>query len=228
MIKTEIQRLMQIRENIINLGNFVIEKNEKIFEALKNKNISAVGDIKQQPKRNIQKNADLLDNEVVAALSLFCPEARDLRELISYLKISNEIVRVCSNSRSFINDFSDPFSIGLKHKKILEYVIPMQKNSLSALKGAIDMISLKKEEEVKNAFHSVYTEELKTDKLYQELTKEVIGLAGKDEEKSLEYYEVLNAVRRIEKVADRALSIASLVYYAKLGGEISQDININI
>jgi phosphate transport system protein len=227
MLKTEINRVLQIREKVINLGNFVIEKNEKILDALESKKIASVGDIKQQPKRNVQKNADILDNEIVTALSLYCPEARDLRELISYLKISNEFVRVHSNSRSFINDFSTAFNSGLKEKKILEYVIPMQKTSLSALKRAIDMIGLDNDNEVKKAFNSVYADEEKTDKLYQVLTKEIMGLINKDESKSIEYYEVLHTVRRIEKVADRALSIASLVYYAKLGGEISQEIEVD-
>ena len=56
---------------------------------------------------------------------------------------------------------------------------------------------------------------------------DMIKLSSKNAEFTLDYLKILKSIRRIEKVADRALSIASLVYYAKLGGEISQSIDVS-
>ncbi|MFK5986084.1 MAG: PhoU domain-containing protein [Pseudomonadota bacterium] len=227
MLKTEVEKLKKIREVVINLGSFVTEKNEIILSALETRDVSFIQNIKLQPKRNLQASTNNLDNQIVTALSLYTPEAHDLRELVSYLKISNEIMRVCSNSRSFIKTFIDAFRVDLELSKIYDQLIPMQTLTVAALTGAIDMISLHTEQEVKNTFEKIYLDENKTDKIYQKIEKEIIALTTQQPELSLEYLEVLSAVRRIEKIADRALSIASLVYYAKIGGEISQEIEIN-
>ena len=37
-----------------------------------------------------------------------------------------------------------------------------------------------------------------------------------------EYFDILSALRRLEKIADRAVSIANLLQFAQVGGDIVQ------
>jgi len=39
---------------------------------------------------------------------------------------------------------------------------------------------------------------------------------------SKEYFDTLSALRRLEKIADRAVSIANLLQFAQIGGDIVQ------
>lgn len=51
--------------------------------------------------KNVEAQANAIDNEIVVTLTLFGPEARDLRKMIAYLKITNEVVKIAENVRSF-------------------------------------------------------------------------------------------------------------------------------
>lgn len=227
MLKTEIKKLHDVREKVLSLGRDVVEVNQLILHYLEGADIDELSGVQQESRRSMQKRADEIDNDVVTILSLYCPEARDLRELISYLKISNEIIRAYTNSCSFIKSFAGAFSSDLKEQKILDYVIPMQQNTVSALSSALAMIKMESEDEIKKTFSQVYVEENQTDKLYELSEADMIKLSHKNTAFTLDYLEILKSIRRIEKVADRALSLASLVYYAKLGGGISQDIEVS-
>ena len=210
----------------MDLGYDVVSINQVILQYLEGEDVDELNNVEQDSKHSMQKRADEIDNDVVTILSLYCPEAKDLRELISYLKISNEIIRAYTNTCSFIKDFAGAFNSDLKKQKILNYVIPMQKNTVSALTGALAMIEMDSEKEIKKTFSQVYVEESQTDKLYELSEADMIKLSHANTDNTMEYLDILKSIRRIEKVADRALSLASLVYYAKLGGGISQDINI--
>lgn len=227
MLKTEIKKIHDVREKVIALGNDVIALNKLILEYLEGQDVIKLENIEKEKKRSMQEKADVIDNDVVSIISLYCPEARDLRELISYLKISTEIVRAYTNTCSFIKGFASAFNSDMKQQKILKYVIPMQQNTISALTGALEMIKMSSEDEVKRKFNQVYLEENQTDTLYELSEADMIKLSTKNTDFTLEYLEILKSIRRIEKVADRALSLASLIYYAKLGGAISQSIDVS-
>lgn len=222
MLKTEIKRLKTVHDKIFDLGHDVLELNRTIYEALIDNNIAAIKSLETNKSKKIQKKADDIDNEVVSIISLYAPNAHDLRELIAFLKISNELVRVYTNTFSFIKIFPGAFSDDLNQKKIMKFVVPMQEKNLSSLEYAISMVDMEDPEAIEKAFKFVYTEENQTDQLYQLVEKEIMKLTNKNIELSIEYLEVLSAIRRIEKIADRALSVAYLMYYAKIGGDISR------
>lgn len=51
--------------------------------------------------KNAESQANAIDNEIVVTLALFGPEAKDLRKMVAYLKITNEVVKIAENVRSF-------------------------------------------------------------------------------------------------------------------------------
>ncbi len=224
MLEIEEKRLFQLKKNIIKLGNEIIQLNELIYEHLSHDDISSLVQIKTKEKSEIEAMADAIDNEAISILSLYSPSAKDLRKLIAFLKISGELVRVYSNSISFIQKFYLPFQANLKKKKILKHVLPMQRMAVDALRTSIEMLSMDQEENIKQAYSKVYMEENQTDELFQLAEKNIMKLSSSNIELTLDYLTVLSAIRRVERVSDRALSIASILYYAKLGGELRQDL----
>jgi phosphate transport system protein len=170
----------------------------------------------------LEKTSNKIDNMIVTTLALHAPEAKDLRVLVSYLKITNEIVRASTNTRSFIKSFSRIVDCEIDLDKINEYGIPLHKSAILAIKTALKIIQIQNENETEDYFHKVVVEESKTDDLYSMIEKNILKMITKNKELSKDYFEVLSSLRRLEKVADRAASIANLLLYAHLGGEIHQ------
>ena len=103
MLQTFKANLDDIRQKITRIGEDLVKSNELILLALEN-----CDEVKFNEARNYIKNitskTDEIDNAVIKVLALYTPEARDLRQVVAYFKITNELSRACSNTRSFIRD----------------------------------------------------------------------------------------------------------------------------
>jgi phosphate transport system protein len=221
MLKTYEEKLNNIKDEISQLGQEVVDALELSLKALKNKDIASLKDIDLSSKKlNIKSNE--IDNIIVTTLALYSPEAKDLRQLVSYLKISNELVRAGSNVRDFIKMFRKAYSDDLNTSTILEYAIPLQSSALLSLQTTLSMIEETSVKHIEEKYHRVIVEESKTDDLYSMIEKNILKLISKNLDLSKEYFDILSALRRLEKTADRAVSIANLLQFAQVGGEMVQ------
>jgi len=108
---------------------------------------------------------------------------------------------------------------------ILEYAVPLQKTSVTALSNALALLNTYDKKEVNHLYKIVVVEEGKNDDLYRIIEKGLLKKTNNELHLSNEYQNIMSALRRLEKIADRALSIASLMHYAKIGGEIGGEIS---
>ncbi len=142
--------------------------------------------------------------------------------MVSYLKITNELVRAGTNSKIFIKTFRKSFSDELDETTILEYAIPLQKAAASALEITLSMLDETNEKLIEESFNKILVEESKTDDLYAMVEKNILKLISKNQELSRDYFNLLSSLRKLEKCADRATSIANLIVFAYIGGELEQ------
>ena len=163
-----------------------------------------------------------IDNMIVATLALYSPEAKDLRQLVSFLKITNELVRTGSNVKDFAKKFKKSYSDDLNTSIILEYTVPLLKSALLSLQTSISIIDEIDSKHIEEKYHRVIVEESKTDDLYLMIEKNILKLITKNLDLSKEYFDILSSLRRLEKIADRAVSIANLLQFAQVGGDIIQ------
>ncbi|CAI8210272.1 MAG: Uncharacterised protein [Arcobacter lacus] len=208
-----------IIEEIIEIGEATLNALEQSYEAISKDELSNLSKIKLSIKK-IEEKTNNIDNDVVKLLALYSPEAKDLRELISYLKITNELGRAAYNIKTFCKLFKKSFSDDLNTKTILEYTLPLHKSAHLALKTSLSMLDDSDEESVRNKYHKVYIEVSKTDDLYSMIEKNILKLMTKNHELAKEYFEVLTAIRKLDKITDRASSLASLSKFAEIGGEL--------
>jgi len=206
--------LDEIKAKILSIGEGLFEANVLINEAIKTcdseKFTQAKGKIK-----NIGSKADEIDNNIIKVLALYTPEARDLRQVIAYLKITNELSRACSNTRSFVRGFTDVCT-DVDVATINEYAVPMQTSTVKAIRLTLNMIECSDVEEIQELYNEVLIEESKTDDLYEMVERNLSQLAdGQSFEK---FHKMLRALRKSGKIASRAISIANLLVYAKVGG----------
>lgn len=221
MLKTYEEKIKTIKNEIRQIGEIVLKANKTSLKALKDNDINLLKDIDLSLKKLVSKSNEI-DNLIVTTLALYSPEAKDLRHMVSYLKITNELVRAGTNSKIFIKTFRKSFSEELDETTILEYAIPLQKAAASALEITLSMLDETDEKLIEESFNKVLVEESKTDDLYAMVEKNILKLISKNQELSKDYFNLLSSLRKLEKCADRATSIANLIVFAHIGGELEQ------
>jgi len=205
-----------IKLKITDIGNGLLEANTLILSALTDCDPQKFSDAKSHIK-NIGSKTDEIDNAIIKVLALYTPEAKDLRQVIAYLKTTNELSRACSNTRSFIRGFMGVCK-EVDGVTITEYAVPMQTATIAAVKNTINMINCDDDDEIQELYNDVLIEENKTDDLY-EMVERKLSLQADDDEKSFEkFHRMLRALRKSGKIASRSISMANLLVYAKIGG----------
>ena len=221
MLKTYESKLISVKSEIQKIGVEVVEALEICLTALENKKIEDLKNVELTEKKLLLKSSEI-DNLIVTTLALYSPEAKDLRQLVSFLKITNELVRTGSNVKAFAKMFKKSFSDDLNTSMILEYSIQLLKSALLSLQTTISIIDETDAKHVEEKYHRVVVEESKTDDLYLMIEKNILKLITQKLDLSKEYFDILSALRRLEKIADRAVSIANLLQFAHVGGDIVQ------
>lgn len=221
MLRPYEEKIETIKEEIISIANVVVNANKHSVTALKDNNMDAFKDITLSTKKIANKSNEI-DNLIVKTLALYSPEAKDLRQMVAFLKITNELVRAASNTKTFLKGFKRSFSDELNANAILEYIIPLQKASTTALSLTVEMLKDTNEANIEDCYNKVIVEESKTDDLYSMVEKNILKLIHKNLELSKDYFDLLSAFRKLDKTADRAASIANLIHFAHFGGEIEQ------
>jgi len=207
--------LDDIKLKITNIGNGLLEANVLILAALSDCDGKKFAEAKGHIK-NVGAKADEIDNAIIKVLALYTPEARDLRQVIAYLKITNELSRACSNTRSFIRGFTDVCG-DVDGVTITEYAVPMQTSTVAAIKSTISMINCDDVDEIQEIYNDVLIEENKTDDLY-EMVERNLSLQADDAKSFEKFHKMLRALRKSGKIASRSISMANLLVYAKVGG----------
>ncbi|APW64526.1 PhoU family transcriptional regulator [Poseidonibacter parvus] len=221
MLKTYEEKRNNIKDEVLLIGNSVVEALETSLKTLKSDDVSALKEIDLSVKKLSNKSNEI-DNLIVTALALYSPEAKDLREMVSFLKITNELIRAASNVKGFIKIFRKAYSDDLNTSTILEFTIPLHKSALLSLRTAMSMIEETNDNHTEEKYGRVMVEDSKADDLYAMVEKNILKLITKNLELSKEYFDVLSSLRRLARTSDRASSIASLALFAQVGGDITQ------
>ena len=204
-------KLKEIDEMMASLGEKIIKANEVILEGLINGDYSKFEKTKESLS-GIKDEARSIDKNIITTLALFAPEAKDLKNVVSYLKITNEYIRAASNTKSFLKNFPIKTDGELHLNSMMANITALQKASVMALKYAVSMLSQEDKDIVKDLCVKVNMEESKADDIYSLIEKDLFVEMLSAQELSQEYFQTLSLIRKIEKIADRASSIANLYY----------------
>jgi len=213
------EKLVTIKEKITDIGNGLVYANELLLEAIQTCDEKKFNEAKAQIK-NISSKSDDIDNNIIKVLALYAPEARDLRQVIAYLKITSELSRACSNTRSFIRGFTDVCK-DVDVETINEYTVPMQTSTVKAIKLSVSMINIEDEDEdeIREIYNEVLIEENKAEDLYEMVERDLM-LKANNSQNFEKFHKMLRALRKSSKIASRSISIANLLVYAKVGGNL--------
>ncbi len=219
MLPKNKEKLQSINQTLVNLSDDVINIHKEILDAFKKKDVNALTSLKKIMKE-IPDRANDIDNEVVKALALFEPEAKDLRTIVAVLKITNELNRILVDGKKYVRGMKNQIGNSeFDFNHLDNYIIQLHLAAINSISYATEALS-KDGEEFDELYRKVMIEESKSDDLLSLIEKEILTKLSKGTEFLIEYINILSSVRRLERAADHAVNMAKLMYFSKKGGKI--------
>jgi len=213
------EQLKELHVHLKTLGDSIIsaaDETENGVNTLTCKNFESAKEI----LKNTETNANEIDQNILRIFALFEPEAVELRELVAYLKITSELVRLSDNIKSFSKRMKNHINSEVDFSALQEYSNHLAKSAFSSIGFAIESLHVKDKEDITDLYRKVCVEESKTDDLYSILEKDIMADLCKDIENSAQSIEILSTMRKLERMADRSVNITKLMLFARKGGEI--------
>ena len=212
-------KLNEIREMISLMLSQIIQSSEETLKAFE-KNDAMLYESSRTYIKNIQVDANKIDNEIIKTFALFGPEADELRLLVAYLKMTNEIDRIGDGLKKYSKRLYE-HSKGKCDMNVLSHaIIQLHKTTISALQYIAECLKDINDCDAEDVYRKVMVEESKNDDLFSLMEKELLTLIIEANEVAVEYVKVLGTLRKLERIADRSVNIASLMLYAQKGGEL--------
>jgi len=214
------EKLDQINQMMRELAGMILKGEELCFEGFKERDMQKL-DVARDTVKGCRSLANEIDNEVIKTLALYGPEATQLREMVGYLKITNELVNSASNIRSYVKHNKALIASGFELDELESSFIPLHRSALNAMKHTVEMMDLtKSEEEIKALYRYIKVEESKGDDLYSIVQKDISELLCRIDVDPLDFITVLKLARKLEQISDHAINIARLLLFIKTGGEM--------
>jgi phosphate transport system protein len=204
------REIENLKKSILSLSSLVEEQINKAMLALERRDIELA--------ETIIKADDEIDNmeiqieeECLKILALYQPVANELRFIIAFLKMNNDLERIgdlAANiaKRAIFLSKREKLSITDELKEIAVNVKLMMKKSLDSL---INM-------DVEIARQVLISDDEVDDKT-KKLLKKIIGEIQSNPEKAKEYFSVRSVSKSLERIADSATNIAEDVVYLCTG-----------
>lgn len=219
MLQKHIDKLREIRVMLAQLAISIEQGYEKVLEGLEKSDASCFEGLHKEFSSNSSKGKEI-DNEILVSLALFGAEATDLRELVAYLKVTNEMMRVSDNVVSFSKRISPLLSDNQCYEGTKEYTVHLAKSSFKAVSMVRKALESDDSDTILTLYRNIQVEESKTDDLYSILEKSIFAELAKSPEFSIDHMDLLSMTRKIERIADRAADISKLLVFASEGGEL--------
>lgn len=210
-----------IQKNLVNMAGSVLQAHISALEAFESKS----GDIFENVAlrlKDMEHLANEVDNITVKTLALYGAGGIYIRFLIAGMKIANDLVGIGNDIKKYAKSTRDLMDNDLSElAKYKEYIVNLHKCTIRSLNYSLDAIRTAFEKINMDNYMLAKIEESKTDDLHSLLEKEILSLMYKEGDKTQMYIKVLKNIKKIERSADRAVDICSLVLYCKEGGSIN-------
>ncbi len=220
MLGTYKEALKEVKDSVRELLENLLKANETIYDGIATCNQEGFKNAKTNLKNTTAKTVTI-DNSIIKLLALYTPEATDLREVVAFLKITNEILRAATSTRSLIKGLTDACE-EIDSDMIKDFALPLQLSTVKAIKLVKDMLDIDYTDELRDSFNETLIEENKTDDLYELLERSVLDNQVNSVEDFEKIHKILRAFRKSEKIADRSVSMANLLLYIKIGGTMQR------
>jgi len=211
-----------IKNNMLTLLENITQANRISLDAYLEKDLALFNNV-QEMLKNIQEQANTIDNDIIKTFALYGPEANELRTLIAFLKMTNEIVSIGEGVKKYSRRMQEHSQSECNLEELNGTIIQLHKSTLNALVYTVECFKNLETCSVDDLYRKVMIEESKNDDFYSLLEKDIMGIIIREKELATEYVRILNTLRRLERSCDRSVNIANLMLFARNGGLLSQN-----
>ncbi len=211
----------EVREAVVDTLQGLATANKTGLEALKVKDAQALEKARKELKE-ISKTTEKIDNDIVLIFAKFTPEARDLREMVSYLKITSAMNRIRANINNYLKNMQSMLmEDNATIIELIENSLVINRCTVNAFEYSLTMFqTFDDNDKIKNLASKIDVEYSKTDDIYTLLEKEVIQKICGADGLAEEYFNLLKYIRKNLKIIDRLDSMAQRVIFSRMGGKL--------
>lgn len=213
-------KISEVRGLISSLLESIVTANQISLKAFNTGDTDAYKMV-QEKLNNIEVQGDIIDNEIIKTFALFGPEAKELRSLVAYLKMNNELISIGTGVRKYSRRMKDSVSAVKALESLKPTIALLHKSTVTALEIILNCFKNFEDCNIENDYRKIMIEESKNDDIFSILEKEIMLLIIDEKELSPEYVKLLGTIRKLERSCDRSVNIANLMMYAKKGGHIN-------
>ena len=215
IMKSYDEELTRLNNTIIRMGGLAESQVAAAIQATIKRDSELAHEVVEQDAL-----VDALETEVEALamrlLALRQPMARDLREIVSSLKIAADLERICDYAANVAKR-----SIALNQAPVAKpvYAIPrMGKLAQALIKDVLDAYV---QGDAEKAMH-VWLSDEELDELYTSLFRELLTYMMEDPRSITAGTHLLFMAKNIERIGDHATNIAETIYYLLHGTPLKE------
>jgi len=210
-----------VRDAVVEVVQTLANVNEEAIRALEASNAGKLEEARKQLK-TVNKVTEKIDNDIVLIFARYTPEAKDLREMVSYLKITSAINRIKTNINNYLKNMQG--MLAEEDANIVQFIkesLSINRCTINAFNKTLEMFkTFDDNEKIKQLAIEIDVEYAKTDDIYALLEKSVLQKMGEADGKAEEYFNLLKYIRKNLKIIDRLDSMAQRVIFARMGGKL--------
>lgn len=211
----------EVRDTVIAMVENLATVNKMALEAMQNNSVESLETARKELK-DMSDVTEKIDNDIVLIFAKFTPGARDLREMVSYLKVTSALNRIESNVNSYLKNMQ---SVLIEDNREMEEFIHdslrINQCTLTAFDYTIEMLkTFEDDNKIKKLASKISVEQSKTEDIYSILEKDMVQKMSDAESNAQEYFNLLKYFRKNMKIIDRLETIAQRVIFARMGGKL--------
>ncbi len=211
----------EVRHTVTDLVEDLAKTNRLVMEAIEKSSVDEIEKARSELKE-MAAITEKVDNDIVLIFAKFTPGARDLREMVSYLKVTSALNRVRTYTNNYLKNMQ---SVLLDNNdEVREFVsdsLRMNKCTLNAFDYTIEMLkTFDDDDKIKKLSSKISVESSKTEDIYSILEKDMVQAMSEAKSSPEEYFNLLKYFRKNLKIIDRLETIAQRVIFARMGGKL--------
>ncbi len=195
------ERLKQLREKVIVMAVLAESMIVRSIKALQEKNIELIRQVIDTDEPKVNEMEIEIDEMCASIIALFQPEAKDLRTVLTVMKINNDLERIGDMAVNICE--SAEFLIGRPKIKPLITIPNMQNATIAMLK---DSISSFMNENIELA-HNVITRDDIVDEYKEQILRELITYMLSDAQTIERSIHLMKIATNLERIADLSTNI---------------------
>ena len=197
MLTKNEEKLSEVRERTVEILEDLTISQKLALQALETCDSKSFEQVKV-PLKTIEKKVAAIDNLILTIFALYTPEARDLREMVAFLKITSALQRIATNEKNYIKNMAicNPES-DEDIKRIIKESLHINRCTIRALEYTIDMVKETNDRDrLKELNAKIDVEYSKTDDIYAMVEKDVLQVMHNNYSMNEDNVNILKYIRK--------------------------------